>query len=71
MLSNTIQKQAFLTIAVDKNKSEEVEICLRSTNAHTIEPSYLISDKANFLISGQFSEQKVDTKTKGPRIYLY
>lgn len=68
---NTIQKQALLIIAVDKNKLEEVEICLSNTNNHAIETLQLISNKANLLSPGQFSEQEVNMKTRGLRMYLY
>ena len=43
--SNTIQELASFTIAVDNNKSEEVEICLSCTDNHAIKASQLTSNE--------------------------
>ena len=44
--SNTIQKLASLAVAVDEDESEEVDICLSSTDDHAVEASQLASDEA-------------------------
>ena len=44
--SNTVQELASFTIAVDKDTSEEVEICLSCTDNHGIKASQLTSNEA-------------------------
>ncbi len=38
-LSNTVQELASLAVAVDEDESEEVDICLSSTDDHAVEVS--------------------------------
>ncbi len=38
-LSNTIQELTLLAVTVDEDKSEKVDICLSSTDDHTVEAS--------------------------------
>lgn len=38
-LSNTIQELILLAVTVDEDESEKVDICLSSTNDHTVEAS--------------------------------
>ena len=45
-LSNTVQELALLAVAVDEGESEEVDICLSSTDDHAVEASQLASDEA-------------------------
>ena len=44
--SNTIQELALLGVAVDKDESEEVDICLGSNDNHAVDASQLASDEA-------------------------
>ncbi len=44
--SNTIQEVALLGVDVDKDESEEVDICLGSNDDHAVDASQLASDEA-------------------------
>ncbi len=45
-VSNTIQELTSLTVAVDKDELEEVDICVSYTDDHAVEVSQLASDEA-------------------------
>lgn len=47
---NNIQKLTLLAIVIDKDKSDEFDICLGSFDDHTIKVSLLVTNKA-FLYS--------------------